>query len=102
MVSLTIIYCVIRAVVLKPMLRNWSSRDEPPELSTTTSWSLDIICRPRAPVVEGANLSTWIRSLKEKPFAKRQDDARSGRSADVLVGAPAGVITVLLESILGN
>jgi hypothetical protein len=52
------------------------------------SASLDIICRPWAPITFEKGFPTWIRTLVEAPFGRRVDSSHGRLNADPFVGAP--------------
>lgn len=57
------------------------------KFTTTASNSLDIICRPWAPVGE-IGLPSWIRTLADSPFGRDSDGHWDRKNADTLVGLP--------------
>lgn len=57
------------------------------KFTTAESNSLDIICRPWAPVGE-TGLPSWIRTLADSPFGRDSDGHWDRKNADTLVGLP--------------
>lgn len=58
------------------------------EFSIKKSLSLDILCRPWAPLVQKVQLPSWIRSLRYLPYGRRPDGYWTRKSPDILVGQP--------------
>lgn len=58
------------------------------DFSMTKSRSLDILCRPWAPVVKDEKLPSWIRTLRHAPYGRRPDGYWTRKNPDTLVGQP--------------
>lgn len=56
--------------------------------STKQSKSLDMICRPWAPVEQRVGLPSWIRTIRDASYGLRGDGYWSRKNPDTLVGQP--------------